>query len=410
MVVLIRLPNEILSEIVSNLSTSDLASTSRVSQLFHSVSERYLYAAPQIVTNTKAIENFLRTILVPGNQSLATRVVSLTLVSPDPGSKDRRKVRPMAFTSRRRMNQFSRATATVTSTTAQDALIVQLLDLLPHLQVLQLGSLETKYSFHNFINTSDSVLPANLPVSLQSLREFRCQKKNDIGGIEVNTLLMLLDLPLIHTIDVHIIDGIVKPTKSNKTSNVSNISLSYKNKREASLGTILGRLQAVKRLSYTISNSYIVSHSRRLSQALQPLKATLQYLRLDCATLAEIDDGDGNDNTRKIGSLRDWPVLRTLIASLLPLLGTVLVDTAPRLVDVLPECLCKIEILEDRYWSTIDAIGHLRKVIAEKETMVPGLEAVAIHGAERRQAGIDVCLKPVCAMAGVAFVNDTSGW
>lgn len=410
MVLFTGLPYELVSEIVSNLSTSDLASTSRVSQLFHSVSERYLYATPQLVSNTRAIENFLRTVLVPGNESLATRVNSLSLVSPDPGSKDRRKVRQMSFTSRRRMNQFSRNTAPVTNTISQDVLIVQLLQLLPHLQVLQLGNLDTKDEFHNFITACHSVLPANMPVSLKSLREFRCGRTNGIGGITVNTLLMLLGLPLIHTIDVHIIDGIVTPTKVNPKSKVSNISLSYDNKRTASLGTILGRLQAVERLSYTIANSYIVSHSISFRQALQPLKATLQYLRLDCTTLSEINHGNGNDDTRTIGSLRDWPVLRTLISSLLPLLGTCLIQLPPPLVGMLPECLCKLEILEDRYWSTIDAIRHLRNVLAEKEAMVPGLEMMAVRGAARRPAGIDVCLKPACAVAGVELVNDTSEW
>lgn len=406
MAVINDLPNELLADIVSGLASSDLLNLSRVSHKFLAVSEPFLYKEPHLVTNTRvpdSVKAFIQALIAPGRQPLAGKVNSLTVACENTVCTDDITPDLRSLASRCRMDKFS--------ITSQDTLVTILLHLLPRLHTFNVCNLETGVAFHRMLSLSRLVMPTGLPLALQSLREFRCERRNNMGGLAVKTLLMLLDLPSIRTIVSDIIDQtIVLPTSTEPTSRVKSLSLAFDDMKVWSLCAIIRRLHATERFSYTITDSYITSHSARLGKALLPLKSTLRYLRLDCATLTEVYYTNTDDDTFKIGSLREWPVLRTVISSLLPLLGTGLVQPPPRLVDVLPESLCEIEILGDQYWSCVDAIGEVRKMLSEKTGLVPMLEKVAVSAVGSRKSMIEERLKGACEEVGVMFVDDSSGW
>lgn len=354
------------------------------------------------------IKDFLNTLLAPGNESLAARVDSLIVDCSHALSSG-------GFTPEQNV-VMSRYGVELPAHTCihhapQDTLVVIILHLLPRLQVLDIGRLQTRLALNMLLLKHNPVIPTELPLALQSIREFRCERANSIGGITVKNLLMLLNLPLIRTVKVDIIEG-WQPAENNietpPTSNVTSLSLTYRAQRVWSLPPILRRIHAIERFTCSISNSIVRSYSARLGIVLQPRKDTLRYLRLDCATLTEYSVLSGGLFT--IGSLRDWPVLHTVISSMLPLLGTGLRNHPPRLVNVLPGCLRQLQILEDQYWSGAEGLRSLLEVLKEKKSIVPQLEKVALCPIPGSMSITRSYLIVTCKAADVMLVDDTSEW
>lgn len=407
MAVINNLPFELVEQIVSFLPFPDLVNSTLVSKSFRAVSQPLLFKSCRVVANRASpdgIKDFLCSLLAPGHESLANRVQYLTIacrIASSTGRLTTDQIRRIAH-SGVRVTEGGISNQDI----SQDALVIVLLQLLPRLQVLDIGKLQTHQRFQQLLRKLYPVNPTDLPVALQSIREFRCFRQHPYGGISVRALGMLLDLPLLRTAKVHIIETYLgNAIETTPTSNVTDLTVSYHMATDWSLGMILGRIKVLERLSYNITNSVVDLHAVQLAEALQPHMNTLCYLRLDCFSLIE-----SSTAVSMIGSLRNWPSLHTLVTSLLPFLGTGLHHPSPRLVNLLPRGLRRLEILRDLYWSQAEAVTSIRDVLMEKEQMVPLLEMVAVFPIAPSMAVFNTILNFSCVSANVTLAFDTSGW
>lgn len=410
MAVINDLPYELVNQIVSYLPFSDLLNSNLISPGFHAVAQPLLFRACRVVTNTgtpNGIKSFLCALLAPGNESLATSVLSLTIscsVAPSTGG----------FTGDQMLRLARRGVPVAQAGignqyTPQETLVIILIHLLTRVKLLNIGKLRISDRFHQLLETHYPVVPTELPAAFQSITEFRCTRRHPIGGMTARALLMLLDLPLLTTVKVHIIEELLGDAiESPATSKVTSLSLSYYMTRFRSLHRILSRITALERLSYRVANTIVLGHCSRLGVDLRLQMNTLCYLRLDCSSLTDTALVGGGAST--IGSLRDWPLLRTLITSMLPLLGTGIQQPAPRLVDVLPRGIRKLEILRDLYWSQADGVMALRDALAMKETMLPDLEMVSVNPVPGLMSVARTYLNLSCVRANVVLAVDTSAW
>ncbi|KAL0636970.1 hypothetical protein Q9L58_004073 [Maublancomyces gigas] len=207
MAVLDDLAYETLVELLSLLSCTDLASTSRVSRRVHDVSEPLLYKAPEldkIRENPSAagptrpsLEILLRTLLTPGRERLGSHVRSLRLKldnnTPDPACEYPDGT--IAFLTSKApklgINNLPRS---------QGAQLMLLLDLLPRLHDLHITPPNSRDCFTRFLNPI--VAMETLPRGLQSLRDIHYERTVNSSVVQSKRLLLLFKLPSIRSIDV----------------------------------------------------------------------------------------------------------------------------------------------------------------------------------------------------------------
>lgn len=146
-----------------------------------------------------------------------------------------------------------------------------------------------------------------------------------------------------------------------------------------------------------------------LRSALQPLKNSLNHLNLDISDISAW----GGQVTNTIGSLRAWPVLRSVRISLIALPGAAYASLAHMLAayaslgHVLPACLHNLHIIGP---SNAVVWGLVVPMLEDKEWMLPRLEKLA--------GSVDGILSPdwmdrveeACAAAGVEFVDSCFPW
>lgn len=411
MAVITDLPYEMLDEIVSYLSFPDVVSSSVVSKKFHAVCQPVLYRSCRVVNNQhlpNGIKDFLCALVTHGNGSLASKVQSLTIVCDIALSTGSLTGDQLLHISRAGVHVAH--AGIYRQNTPQDTLLVTLLHLLSRLEFLDIGKIQTHVRFHRLLLSHYPFDPTNLPVAFQSIREFRCERLFPNGGITVRTLLMLLDLPSLRTVKVHIIEDVLgDPIETPPTSKVTSLSVSYHMKRIWSLSRILSRTSPLESFSYRITNSVVCSHAVRLGVDLEPHMNTLCYLSLNCFSMTDYSTASGG--TYAIGTLRNCPMLRTLVTSLLPMVGTGMGRPRMRnLVDVLPRGLRKLVILRDLYWSQAEGIMALRDVLAEKQSKIPMLEAVGIVPVPGFMTAASINLTRACAEANVTLAIDTTAW
>lgn len=225
-----------------------------------------------------------------------------------------------------------------------------------------------------------------------------------------------MNLPSIRIIDVHLDtadDSYLGTSKSNATSSVTDLRISYEGAIFWSFHTIFKIPQALERFSCTVDSGYGF-YLPTFGNSLKLLRGSLQSLRLDFTQVAETNssevDNDDNAVASTLFSLRDWPVLRTVMTSLLPLLGIGLRPDSSRLVDVLPVGIRELEILSDDYWSFAEVVHEVLEMLGQKAVMVPRLEKLAVLTAREMKPETMERLKLACEAAGVMLVQDTSSW
>lgn len=392
MATLNTLPFETLTQILSGLSTADLVHVSYLSSRLCAVAEHLLYKAPRMSEAKRpSLAIFLRTLLLPGRESLATRVTSLRVdwhrgyFRQDPRGPPRPPHSPE-----------SRGTE-----------LGSLLHLLPSLQVLEIVPTSVCSDFIHLLESYDGQL-STLPLGLQSLREFHCPCAS-LSGFSLRSISTLLKLPSIRSIDtpINIQNGLLLPIADNTaatSSSITNLRL-FGVLPTASLGHLLKDLSALTHFSYYefVYDDFDIPAFMRV---LEPLRNTLEHLHLDFTTEREpyIEDG----LTFIGGSLRTWPVLRTLICGLMPLLGKG-DETAPqRLVDVLPPSLRELQILPDHYWTYEERMTQAVQLMGLVETVVPELKCLAVVRRWDSDWQLEERLARLCKDAGVLYDEDDS--
>lgn len=409
-------PDEIILEIFAYLSCSSLASTSRASHRFHAISQPLLYRAPVLITNPRTqdtLEIFLNSLLTPGREWLAYHVQSLTLqlYRPRAGVGVTPEIATVA----------SRLMINWQPLTAQYTYLVILLNLLPRLRTIDFSPPHSNRGFDQFLRETRlappiTFHPEGLPIALQSLREFRCIQRDNSHGLTAVALIAFMNLPSIRIIEIHLDtadNSYLSTCTGNPSSNVTDLRLSYEGAIFWSFQTILKIPRALERFSCTVTSDegYFLP---TLKNSLEPLRNSLQSLRLDFTEVTETYNSEDEDEddlvAHVIKPLRDWPVLRTVMTSLMPLLGMGLWPDSPRLVDVLPVGIRELEILSDHYWSPVETVREVLEMLGEKMVMVPALEKLAVLTAERLKPEARERLRVACDAAGVTLVEDTSSW
>lgn len=428
MAVLTSLPYETLVEILSLLPCPDLASTARVSTRFHLLSQPLLYTVPYLkmspeIPKTRATGSslviFLRTLLTPGREGLASHVRSLRFewdgITLDP------IVEYWSGTTTPLIKPDEESwsypiTPTKSHLTGGDPLqpqgrqLMLLLDLLPRLEVLHFSPPSYRPSFSRFLESA--AVEETLPCGLKSVREIFCPATDDCNGVRCRTLLVFLQLPQIRRIDVTTINRFRSPEcqmeNAASSSTVTHLRFSCAGLPDWLLSTVLLVPLALTHFSYTIIPSSGFQLSEFLA-SLVPLRPSLQYLHLDFSAMGSRTSGDLRLVSDE-GSLREWPVLRTLSCSLIPLLGGGRRDGSLRLVNMLPLGIVELEILPDGFWSVEEQVEQVVEMLAEKRWVVPCLERLAVLVEEGMTQGVLDSLVVACQAAGVSFVQDSFRW
>lgn len=166
------LPFETLTQILSTLPNADLAHVSRVSSRLCAVAEPLLYKAPYLSERKRPLLTiFLRTLLLPGRQSLATHVKSFRIdwygVSCEQDSPN---------TPRLPHSPESDVTE-----------LIFLLHLLSSLKILEIVFVDAPSDSTRLLESHD-VQPSTLPLALPSLRKLFCSFLG-ICGTRARTIL-----------------------------------------------------------------------------------------------------------------------------------------------------------------------------------------------------------------------------
>lgn len=389
MVFHVRCPHEISAHIVSYLSQQDLTSTARDSRQLHDICQPLLYKEPCIITGTQlppSLYIFLRTLLSPGREILATHVRWLTVHWTNQDAD--------------LLLQPAVDTALLTSSASSlglpnplfdsSACVVLLLHLLPRLHTLHVIPAHDRDKLDQFLSGA--------PTALQSLREFRWYSANRHSGVSPGMLLALLRLPRIRIIDVHMVTRLPPATLAERTSCVTHLEFSFGGLSARSLALVLAVPRALTHFTYRAVAGNRASMAE-LADALRPVRETLQHLDLDVfRCIGSVPSGVCGDGS--IGSLRTWPALRSVRCSL-----AVLVGSEESLVDVLPGGLCALETIQDPVWSVEKVVREVEAVVLGMKTAVPRLATVAVHVDCQKSEVIMVRLKDACVAEGVRLVE-----
>lgn len=404
MAVLQDLPTEILAEIFSYLPAADLAHTSHLSRCFYAISAPLLYAAPNLTTShdddhiyhprhihiPSSLEIFLRTLLTPRGHSLASLVHSLTLrwvhtLRDNAGPRAGPLLVPLSPLAIKA--QFP------------NTQIMLLLLHLPRLLALDIcATFASASTFDDFMKGffgNQETQP--FPPALQTLKEFRLSSPDLQGSVNGQTLLTIMTLPNITSVDVvlSIIEDFFPEFTPASTSNITKLELID---AFVSPDELLHILMIPRALThFTLSPAY----QYNLINVIEPLRASLQYLAVDVQNLDEqgSDDEDDNPLVPTIGSLKGWLQLHTLRCPLVPLLGE---NRQQHLVDVLPVGIRELEILHDQYYSVAKVVREVVQVLRRKQELVPRLHMVTVAMAAGKQRRI---LRAACDAAKVGLVE-----
>lgn len=414
MAVLNDLPYETLVELLSFLSSADLASTTRVSRCFYDVSQPLLYTTPCLAKTPtthptvagSSLGILLRTLLTPGREALGSHVRTLSLELDDTAP-----VTEYTDDSMARITAIASKLRIVNPLATQGSHLMILLDLLPRLHALQISPPNVR-----FFETT-----ATLPCGLRSLRKIHYIRTARINYVKLKRILTSMKLPSIRSISVPNINGrclsIERMDAVAATSPITH--LRYSN-AELYSGV---RYNCARALHYILQVPIALTHFSYTavmdgSLVLPVFMRTLLCLRLSLQSLHLDFCGEANYAEEEMdfllpypeGSLREWPVLRTLSCSLVPLLGRGQPDCSARLMDVLPPSLRELEILRDWKWEVAEAVKQVVEMLAQKECAVPRLEKVAVvMSCVDSQYAVDE-LTVACEAAGVSFVGESFRW
>lgn len=398
MALLQRFPPEILDHVWSNLSSADLITVSRVSRHCNVISAPFLYRAPKLDSDSSTRYLLLRTLLTPGREWLATHVKSLHVHWNDREAETKdipaSDIALLTLGASRRglENPF----------TSEGVQVILLLSLLPSLRVLSMNLIEDDASLLKNMEDDHVDRPLmTLPIRFRSLRQFHWASSNMQRSPGISFLLEILSLPDIRIMTVQmgapeVCDALhPTPTITSNSLRSSVTHLTFNNGNIADWW-IPGVLQIPLALTHLSLEQFLAAKDRipDLRIALQPLKSSLQLLHLDYCVV-----GQRKRSTNTIGSLRDWPVLRTV--RITP--GALMVKNfSPNLADVLPECIRDLEFLSDREWPTEELVPELL-VLLEQKDKVAGLRTLRVLMTIRKSREVIGKLQVACMKAGVVL-------
>lgn len=394
------LPNELLSRIFSCLIIPDLARTSRVSHRIRAVVEPFLYRETYLASDK--IHHLLRTLLSrPSLRSYlrsyfaAPRGLLGTNFHPQTAEE------VAMFTTAAHSFKLE---LPMENAAAQ---LILLLYLLPNLQELNLGGTPYEsWDFQAFMDAQAYLSHDTLPIGLHSLRQFCGGGWGYNGAPSPEAFVALLMLPSIRIIEERMVeDNTIDHLDIDKfagKSTVKMLKFSYSEITALSLARILKMPCALTHFSYshTPMGRELNINGRGIEVALRPLRPTLEYLEL------KVVDPWSDGNPSPVGVFRDWPVLRTVSATMSALLGHGGEEVPLRLVDVLPAVIHEFEMVCGDHWELECIEGQVIKLLELKD--LHGLNQLNVIRVGPSYYGDGVMMKTSCAAAGVNYVHDSS--
>lgn len=409
-----HIPDEIFVEILSSLPSGHIAPVCLVSRRLYSIAQPLLYKEPVLHRRNSypsSLRHFLRTLLTPACETLGTHVRRLTLSWRFEGAVLDDRDHGLFIAAVSRFGLHDRLLSS-------ELLVMLVLHLLPHLQFLHLlppGN--STWFYRKFIEPHYSLWPSAItPVALQSLREFKSDRPTLLGP---KALLVLLRLPRIRTVTAAVCGDIelqlpktyAVAGANTAISTVTALTLPFARMPLTSFSRILQIPVALTYFSYrTLQTDGDAFDLQIFWLALRPLRGSLQTLVLNFAPLVRTRTDEDSATTTEMHSLREWHALRNLSCSLLPLLGR-----GPRepalwhLADVLPAGIRNLEVLRDRYWSTVEAVHEIVVLLEQKEVVVPRLESVVVDQSSL-VCELEEQLEAACTAAGVLSIGDSTYW
>lgn len=398
-------PYETIVNIFSFLSQASLANVSLVSRRWHVLSEPVLYREPDLyrhenARHTRGIELFVRTLLVPGGERLATHVRSIYM-------HWNRTVTTVVLTPRRRSNlaiigaagwRFGVTHSSVYE--SPDSQAVLLMHMLPRLRKLELAPYDERDTFNDFL---DTIRPGQaIPLSFRLLTIFDCDWCGNNIGVRPHTVVALMQLPHIRKLNANVngdFDGPF-PANCHGTSGVTRLCLGYSPITAGLLAFFLGMPRALERFHY--SSIFMDG----FAEILWPLRFTLTHLHLN------FDDNEEEFDQRM--SLRAWPVLRNVGCPLELLLGCAGPADGWQLAEKLPLSIRKLRVTgwenysETAGWKEEDRLDVVVQMLSKEKQLVPGLVKLTMYGRshDRLQAReLRERLRAACVGARVALVT-----
>lgn len=390
MAVIDELSYEILIDIFSLLSTTDLGRVSRVSRRWHEICEPVLYKEPNLSDTRRvpaAIELFLRTLLAPGCERLASLVRVLNFQWLDahfnvtPERKDIMDITAAAVSRIGAPNSCFPG--------SHSAHVVLLMHLLPRLRHLALEYISEE-AFNDIMH---GISPSNpIPLAFSSLTHFSYETSYLSVGVTPKALLLLLQLPYLRSLSVEVMVNIDLDTFTGVggTSGVTKLCLSYCDISAASVSLILSVPRALEYFSY--GGDCVVG----FVDALLPLRGTLTHLHLDFGCTFD---------PAQMLNLREWPVLHTLRCS-----PALLLTDGRSIAQVLPRCIRRLGLLDfcdaEPWRASGEAVDAVVQLVGQK-WMVPELERLFVENESMLDRGK---VWFACEAAGVVLVDDCSSW
>lgn len=396
--------NETVAEIFTYLSIKDLLAVSRVCKRFQAISDPHLYRSAPLgrlcdFTSPRPHHNFIRTILT--RPILASYVQSIQLwcgetADPiDPIPPTEHDLTLLAAATRNLEHPWLESESTQ---------LTLLLHLLPNLRILNLRTSIFHDGIDPFLAQQAFVPTVSLPAGLTHLREIRYQ----YHAIDTppQSLLTMLNLPSIRKIYFYSnlyadqLDLISDACIGKST--VTDLHLEHRSMSTLALTRVLSMPRALAHFTYMDRGGNIMDYGE-FRKALAASRNTLQYLRVDLLTMSTREP-DVKNERKSIGSLYDWPVLRTIWCPMDLLLGERPETQTPRLVDVLPTVIEDFCVGADEYWGTSDVAGKLVELVKGKVVFGPeSLVRVAMVINPGEVCGREDVLRAECNTGGVTF-------
>lgn len=361
-------PPEVLRQIFSYLTGRDLVNISLVSRPWHIWSQERLYSQVALMVAPSKVSIFLRTLLSPGLEHLASYVRGLHVrVFPCRlGPNDQYILPALTAAAVRLRLPYQEFTV--------GEQVMLLLHLLPRLEELFLRSVSDITIVDTLLNAAND--PTDLPLALRSIHHISCTWGHRSYGLLPDNVMALSLLPRIRTIHTHMhaMIPVPFPTVQHGTSNITSLNLTCWNFRIATLGHILCIPRALTSLSLNADINWNATAVSGLQQALEPLRLTLQTLvlvfRYPWDEMAEV-----LQSIRL--SVRTWPMLRSLTCSARVLLGDKYAEPTRYLYDLLPLSLLELRLDPEPWiWGEDPMPDELIRLMERQASSVPLLQTI----------------------------------
>lgn len=398
-------PNEIFVQIFTSLAKPDLARASQTCRRFQALTDhlRYSHVIVNDVGDPSALLQFLRTILE--RPILVNYVRSLqilwTIQDRNVDGKSLNAGEITLFTA------AARNVGVLGLPESPGLQVVLLLYMLPNVRSLMFIPPDEFDTFAEFMQDLAVSRTAALPAALRSVRDITYHPI--CIAADVIPLPVMLNLPSIRKIHVKGLCGSSVPaidlSTFTGTSSVTDFRFWYCTLSTSTLTRVLEISTGLTYFSYVDQRGNPNDFKSALfGHALRGSRTTLQYLRLTFANTNRYRPAPYRGDS--LGSLHDYPALRSLWCPFSVLLGTVPKMATQSLVCVLPPGIEELRVGSQAFdrWTFPAIVQQVMEVVEQKR--VGGFRKLVKVTMMPRSTGVvkEEALRAACDAVGVTLV------